>query len=68
MDYQEIIKKLESLENAKNIEGMARFGIKPKTKVMGISIPELRKMAKEIKKDHKLALKLWDSKIHEASF
>lgn len=66
MKYEEIIKKLESLKNPKNVDGMARFGIKPKTKVYGISIPELRKIAKTIGKDHKLALKLWNSKIHEA--
>ena len=72
MDYNEIIKKLKSLENPKNIEGMARFGIKPTTKILGIPIPELRKIAKEIKKDlsaqagHELALRLWNSNIHEA--
>ena len=66
MNYQEIIKKLESLKNPKNVAGMARFGIRPKTKVYGVPIPELRKIAKTIKKDHELALKLWDSKIHEA--
>lgn len=66
MEYQEVIKKLNSFENPKNVEGMARFGIRPKTKVLGVPIPELRKLAKIIKKDHKLALKLWDSKIHEA--
>ncbi len=66
ISYSEIIKKLESLKNPKNIEGMARFGIRPKTRVLGIPIPELRKIAKQIGKDHDLALKLWDSKIHEA--
>ncbi|MDP2741186.1 MAG: DNA alkylation repair protein [bacterium] len=66
MEYQEIIKKINSLQNPRNIEGMARFGIRPKTKVYGVPIPELRKIAKIIKKNHKLALKLWDSKIHEA--
>ncbi len=62
---EEIIKKLEKLANPKNVEGMARFGIKP-GKVLGISIPKLRKMAKEIGKNHKLALQLWKSGIHEA--
>jgi len=66
MQYEEIIEKLESLKNPRNVEGMARFGIRPKTKVYGIAIPEVRKIAKEIKKDHKLALKLWDLEIHEA--
>jgi len=66
MDYSEIIEKLKALKNPKNIEGMARFGIRPKTEVYGIPIPELRKIAKIIGKNHELALKLWDSKIHEA--
>jgi 3-methyladenine DNA glycosylase AlkD len=73
MNYNEVIEKLESLKNPKNVAGMARFGIRPKTKVYGISIPELRKIAKVIlrqaqdkKKNHELALKLWDSKTHEA--
>ncbi|MFH1824608.1 MAG: DNA alkylation repair protein [Candidatus Firestonebacteria bacterium] len=61
----DILKKLKSLSNPKNIEGMARFGINPKN-VFGVSIPNLRKLAKEIGKDHILAQKLWDSKIHEA--
>lgn len=72
MEYEEIISKLESMKNPRNVEGMARFGIRPKTKVLGIPIPELRKFAKEIKKtdlargSHSLALKLFDSGIHEA--
>jgi len=66
MEYNEIIKKLKSLQNPKNVAGMARFGIRPKTKVLGIPIPVLRKIAKQIGKDNKLAIKLWDSKIHDA--
>ena len=72
MDYEEIIKKLKALENPKNVAGMARFGIRPKIKVLGIPIPKLRKLAKEILKNvgsptpHNLALKLFDSGTHEA--
>lgn len=44
---------------------MARFGINPE-KTLGISIPDLRKTAKETGKSHELALKLWASGIHEA--
>ena len=68
MTYREVLKKLKSLENPKNAEGMARFGIKPKSRVLGISMAEIRKIGKEIKKDHELAQKLWDSNIHDASF
>jgi len=45
--------------------GMARFGINPEN-TYGISIPNLRKLAKEIGKDHVLAQELWSSGIHEA--
>lgn len=72
MEFQEIIKKLRTLENKKNIEGMARFGINPKN-TLGISVTTLRTIAKEIKKGtvekaklHKTALQLWRSEIHEA--
>ena len=44
---------------------MAKFGINQKN-TFGISIPDLRSLAKKIGKDHKLAQKLWSSKIHEA--
>jgi 3-methyladenine DNA glycosylase AlkD len=73
MKQIEILKQLKRLENPKNVAGMARFGITPKTKILGISLYVLRPMAKQIKKTasdldelHKLALKLWETKIHEA--
>jgi len=65
MKYEEIIKKLRSLANPKNVAGMARFGISPKN-TLGVPVPKLRALAKRIGKDHKLAQKLWNSKIHEA--
>jgi 3-methyladenine DNA glycosylase AlkD len=63
--YVEIINKLKSLARPEVVKEMARFGISPKN-TYGVSIPSLRKMVKEIGMDHELALKLWDSKIHEA--
>ena len=65
MEYKEVIKKLKSLRNPKNIEGMARFGINS-ANTLGVSMPVLRDMAKKIGKKHDLALKLWSSGIHEA--
>lgn len=60
-----IIDKLKSMSNAKNIEGMARFGINPE-KALGITIPQLRQIAKTNRQDHQLALDLWASELHEA--
>ena len=64
MTALEIISDLQKLGNVRNIEGMARFGINQET-ALGISIVTLRKKAKEIGKNHRLALELWDSGIHE---
>ena len=65
MNCNQIIKKLQSLKNPENVAGMARFGINPNN-TYGVSIPTLRKMAKESGKDHSLAQELWASRIHEA--
>lgn len=65
MKYEEIIKKLRSLANPKNVAGMARFGINPKN-TLGVPVPKLRDLAEKIGEDHKLAQRLWNSKIHEA--
>ena len=53
-----IIRKFESLSNPESIEGMARAGITP-GETYGVRIPDLRTLAKEIGKDHKLAKELW---------
>jgi 3-methyladenine DNA glycosylase AlkD len=44
---------------------MARFGINAKN-TFGVSIPILRRMAKESGRNHSLALELWESRVHEA--
>lgn len=52
------------MANATNVEGMARFGINPKN-TLGISLYDLRPLAKTIPKNHKLALALWKTGVHE---
>jgi len=54
MQYNDILKKLKSLSDPKAVAGMARFGINPEN-TYGVSIPNLRKIAKEAKGDHTLA-------------
>lgn len=51
MTSNEIIQKLKSLSNPKNIEGMKRFAVGGKN-TLGIPVPDLRKLAKEIKRSH----------------
>lgn len=65
MTSEQIIASLKQYANAQAVEGMARFGSRP-AQALGISIPTLRKMAKELGRNHTLALALWNSGIHEA--
>ncbi len=65
MKTSEVLARLQKDANPKNVEGMARFGISAKN-TLGIPIPVLRSLAKEIGKSHTLAQDLWKSGIHEA--
>ena len=64
MQLREIINRLEKLSDPGAVAGMARYGIKS-AKVYGASIPELRKMAKEIGREQGLAEKLWKVNCRE---
>ncbi|MFA5185646.1 MAG: DNA alkylation repair protein [Patescibacteria group bacterium] len=61
----EIVKDLRAHSNPRNVAGMARFGISAKG-ALGVNIPILRKMAKTIGRDQKLADDFWKTGIHEA--
>jgi len=65
MKNDDIIKKLKELSNPEAVAGMARYGINPEN-TFGVSVPNLRQIAKEAGKDHALAQQLWSSGIHEA--
>lgn len=65
MTCEDILKQLEKISNPEAVAGMTRFGIRGK-KILGISIPNLEKIAKQAGKDPKLAKQLWDSEVHEA--
>ena len=62
---KELLKILHSKANTKNVEGMAKFGM-TSTKRLGISVPDMRKIAKQNGKDHAVAMELWDTGIPEA--
>lgn len=64
MILEEIITRFQSLSNPENVIGMARFGINSNN-TFGIPMPVIRNMAKEIGKNHQLALELWNTGIHE---
>jgi 3-methyladenine DNA glycosylase AlkD len=66
MNRNQVIDALKSLADPDYLAGMTHFAIHT-DRALGVSAPRMRKLAKEIGTDHKLALELWESNIHEAS-
>jgi 3-methyladenine DNA glycosylase AlkD len=62
---EQVLSRLRSLGSPHNRAGMARYGINVE-RALGISVTTLRRLAREIGHDHLLALRLWDSGVHEA--
>lgn len=62
---KDVLDKLQNKAKPDQLEGMARYGITVDRR-LGASVPDMRKLAKEIGKDHKLALELWKTGIAEA--
>lgn len=65
MNKNDVIKELKKHASPADRAGMARFGINPQY-AMGVRVPVIRALAKKIGRDHRLALALWQTKIHEA--
>jgi len=61
----DIMKKLKHLGRPDQLEGMARYGMRTENRY-GVSIPNIREIAKETGKDHQLALQLWKTGITDA--
>ena len=60
-----LLETLRSHANPANVAGMGRYGINTEG-TLGVSIPVVRRLAKEAGKDHALAEQLWASGVHEA--
>jgi len=61
----DVLDRLQSKAKPEQLEGMAKYGMTVE-KRLGVSVPDMRKLAKEIGRDHKLALDLWRAGIAEA--
>src|SRR6266446_339500 len=59
------VDELKGVAEKRNIEGMAQFGIRAKN-VLGVSKPKLDELARNIGRNHTLALQLWKTGIHDA--
>jgi 3-methyladenine DNA glycosylase AlkD len=62
---EEALARLRALADPARLAGMARYGIGGGTAI-GVTVAELRALAKELGRSHELAQGLWDSGVHEA--
>ena len=62
---KDVLDKLQSKAQPEQLEGMAKYGISVEGRLC-VPVPDMRKLAKEIGRDHKLALDLWKTGIAEA--
>ena len=65
MTADEVVARLVSLGNPEALEGMARYGIAT-DRALGVSMPQLRQVARETGTNHTLAQELWRTGIHDA--
>jgi 3-methyladenine DNA glycosylase AlkD len=65
MTVEEVLAELANLGSERNRQGMSRFGINVES-AYGLSAGEIRKLGKRARRNHKLALALWDTGKHEA--
>src|SRR6266566_2633461 len=65
MTVEQVIALLRQHANPQGVQGMARVGISS-AQTLGVSIPTLRSIAKDIGRNYPPARELWRSGIHEA--
>jgi 3-methyladenine DNA glycosylase AlkD len=64
-DADEVLARLRKMAKASVRAGMARYGI-PDDNALGISVGDLKKLAKSLGRSHELAAGLWDTGVYEA--
>jgi len=61
----QILVMLQEKSEPEKVQGMAYFGLTPESR-LGVSVPDMRAIAKQVGKDHQVALELWESGYPEA--
>jgi 3-methyladenine DNA glycosylase AlkD len=65
VEPDEVLAELRREADPTRLAGMARYGIATDS-ALGVTVTELRAIARRIGRDHALAAALWDTGIHEA--
>ena len=61
----DVLDRLHSKARPEQLQGMAKYGMTVQRR-LGVSVPDMRELAKEIGSDHRLTLDLWRTGIAEA--
>ncbi len=64
-DVEDVLARLRELADPTRLPGMARYGIATSS-AYGVTVAELRGVARELGRDHDLAAALWSTGVHEA--
>ena len=62
---RDVLRMLEDMGDPSRVAGMARYGIRT-DRAVGVTVTELRRLARDLRPDHELAAALWTSGVHEA--
>lgn len=65
VSVEDVLGRLQSKANPDQLEGMTKYGMVVESR-LGVPVPDMRKIAKELGQDHELALELWQTGIAEA--
>ena len=65
MRVEAVLEELHGLADPTRLTGMSRYGIAT-DRALGVTVTELRAVARTLGRDHELAAALWDSGVHEA--
>jgi 3-methyladenine DNA glycosylase AlkD len=60
-----VVEMLKAKARPSRLKDMARYGMSIERR-LGVSVPDMRRIAKEFGKDHRLALRLWKEGLAEA--
>jgi 3-methyladenine DNA glycosylase AlkD len=64
-DVEAVLASLKRLATKKTLAGMARYAI-PSDHALGVSMADMKALAKRLGRNHKLAAALWDTGVYEA--
>ena len=62
---EEALRRIEAKAKPDQVQGMARYGMVAERR-LGLSVPDMRAIARQLGKNHELALELWKTGIPEA--